>query len=646
MGVLGGVIATKNTNSKPAEKVEAAYDSRLHIVGNGTFGSWTPSGAVQMVSDGSSNTAKKTGLTISANTEFKIAYIDNGSIQWDWDNYGSMAMDNKSYTFAQDASGNIKLKYDGKYNIFLTNSYKVYMSRDLNITFNPNSGTVSPTSKTVTQEYSGATNKYGDLPTPTREGYTFDGWYTESSGGTKVTKDSSIYSLTANQTLYAHWTPSVYTITYDRNMNTGLQATQSKNHGSNVNAYTPGTAPLTNTGWNPSAFKRFVHWNTDYQDKGTTYLAGATISANSSFYLYYIEDWYNYRYKVNNGSWVELLHNDAGKGDGIKVQFAPETAQRLPLNGILYFQYSDNGKSTWKDLSSASITFEGNYNTTTGIALDTIDTIYLKITDSNTYTCWVPGISDRTAAVFDSSSATTGGTAYTMRGNGDSETVTTEDVPVKKGQFVRRGYFGNYTYGSYFAGGTGDAATCFETYGDNVAVECLITGVYTVYNQKGSYDSWADLYFTRNNEASAALLAQIFNEIIAPICTAASGGSALSALQAVWGSVSTTTLYSHFHGQFTATMAYFKTDASTSDPDIMACVARYDYIVLKYGTTALPDFLGRNNGYQPAPRSAARLALLGNGNIDMNAVVITSIISVISIASVGGYFLLRRKKQK
>ena len=78
------------------------------------------------------------------------------------------------------------------------------------VTLNANGGTVlntsgysvSSTSKTVTK---GGT--YGALPTPTRKGYIFNGWYTAKSGGTKITASTTV-SLTANQTLYAHWTAS------------------------------------------------------------------------------------------------------------------------------------------------------------------------------------------------------------------------------------------------------------------------------------------------------------------------------------------------------------------------------------------------------------------------------------------------------
>ena len=43
----------------------------------------------------------------------------------------------------------------------------------------------------------------GELPLATREGYTFDGWFTAADAGSRVSDDIAI---TANVTLYAHWT--------------------------------------------------------------------------------------------------------------------------------------------------------------------------------------------------------------------------------------------------------------------------------------------------------------------------------------------------------------------------------------------------------------------------------------------------------
>ena len=66
------------------------------------------------------------------------------------------------------------------------------------ITFNGNGGSVTPsTAKTE------ANGKLRSLPTPTRDGYQFEGWYTESTGGTKV---STAHVFTQNDTIYAHWT--------------------------------------------------------------------------------------------------------------------------------------------------------------------------------------------------------------------------------------------------------------------------------------------------------------------------------------------------------------------------------------------------------------------------------------------------------
>ena len=66
------------------------------------------------------------------------------------------------------------------------------------ITFNGNGGTPSVTSMTTIDQ------KLPELPTATHSGsYSFDGWYTAASGGTKIT---TAYVFSANTTVYAHWT--------------------------------------------------------------------------------------------------------------------------------------------------------------------------------------------------------------------------------------------------------------------------------------------------------------------------------------------------------------------------------------------------------------------------------------------------------
>ena len=66
------------------------------------------------------------------------------------------------------------------------------------VTFDGNGGTPFVGSMTTTNQ------KLTSLPSASRSGsYSFDGWYTEKSGGTKITKDTVFHT---NTTVYAHWT--------------------------------------------------------------------------------------------------------------------------------------------------------------------------------------------------------------------------------------------------------------------------------------------------------------------------------------------------------------------------------------------------------------------------------------------------------
>ena len=106
-----------------------------------------------------------------------------------------------------DANGNVTTLGIGKARITATTKDGGYIAfcdvivterEPVQITFSDESGTVSPATAN--------TNAYGkldNLPTPTRSGYSFDGWYTEAEGGTAVTTDT-VFDSTA--TIYAHWT--------------------------------------------------------------------------------------------------------------------------------------------------------------------------------------------------------------------------------------------------------------------------------------------------------------------------------------------------------------------------------------------------------------------------------------------------------
>lgn len=67
------------------------------------------------------------------------------------------------------------------------------------VTFDANGGSVAQATATVTYDAA-----YGTLPTPSREGHSFLGWFTAKEGGVQVT-EQTVYKTAGNSTLYAQW---------------------------------------------------------------------------------------------------------------------------------------------------------------------------------------------------------------------------------------------------------------------------------------------------------------------------------------------------------------------------------------------------------------------------------------------------------
>jgi uncharacterized repeat protein (TIGR02543 family) len=168
------------------------------------------------------------------------------------------------------------------------------------VTFNANGGSVSTVSKNVNYK-----STYGTLPTPTFTGYTFNGWYTKSSGGKKITASTTV-SITSAQTLYAHWLVNTYEIVFDGNGNvTGNMNSLT------VNCHQEITLPQNAYSWGDNCF---LGWSTKktgaamYQDQET--VINLSVSNHATVTLYAV--WSNktsdksiyseyYQTFVNNG---------------------------------------------------------------------------------------------------------------------------------------------------------------------------------------------------------------------------------------------------------------------------------------------------------------------------------------------------------
>lgn len=136
------------------------------------------------------------GFPIPTRTGYDFRY-------WQWSNHTDHCWEtewgaNQTYYFGQNIT-----------------VYARWDAATYTVTFNKNASdaTLTTTSKTVT-----FAQPYGTLPTPSRgDAYIFDGWFTEATGGTEVTKDT-VVSIAGNHTLYAHWLDAAsYTITFNSN---------------------------------------------------------------------------------------------------------------------------------------------------------------------------------------------------------------------------------------------------------------------------------------------------------------------------------------------------------------------------------------------------------------------------------------------
>ena len=183
--------------------------------GHTLYAHWT-AGKLTIKFDGNGGTASKTSITVSYN-----------------DAYGKLpSATREGYTFggwytAATGGTNVTEKTAAKSN---TTVYAHWTINTYRVIFDGNGGTASKSSIDV--QYG---NAVGKLPSATREGYTFSGWYTAASGGSKVSKTNTV---TGNITLYAHWNINTYTLTFDANGGSVSESSRSVTYG---NAY--GTLP-------------------------------------------------------------------------------------------------------------------------------------------------------------------------------------------------------------------------------------------------------------------------------------------------------------------------------------------------------------------------------------------------------------------
>jgi len=257
------------------------------------------------------------------------------------------------------------------------------------VTFNENGGGVPnpPTKEVIYGTY------YGTLATITREGYTFDGWWTAASGGAQITAETPV-SITAPQTLYAHWTANSFTVTFNKNGG-GTPSFSSKT----VTAGQPyGTLPEVpaRTGYT------WKGWNTNADGSGDTIKAATIVTPLAdppTLYAYWKPITYTVKYNENTPT------APYATGTTADSTHTYDTPQYLTLNG---FTRAGFGFTGWAKSADGAMEFPDRAQVPN---LSTVDGATITL-----YAKWSPGLFTVT---FDPDGGTLSGSGTILKEAGE-----------------------------------------------------------------------------------------------------------------------------------------------------------------------------------------------------------------------------------
>ena len=185
--------------------------------------------------------------------------VSFSSVKWTQNAYTTVRMVASGNNIKVYVNGTLRADYtdpepieSGSYGFF---SYSQAKSRFSSITgyatlaeytatFDANGGTITGGGATTQNVVS--THKYGELPTVERDGYTFDGWYTNKTRGYKIVQGDTV-NISSDTTFYARWIPIKYTVTcIDRIQNTTTELGRST-YQADFDSTTYGSVKGTNT---------------------------------------------------------------------------------------------------------------------------------------------------------------------------------------------------------------------------------------------------------------------------------------------------------------------------------------------------------------------------------------------------------------
>lgn len=182
---------------------------------------------------------------------------------------------------------------------------------------------------------------YGELPRLQRDGYAFAGWFTAKEGGERI-ESSTTSAATADQTLYAHWTPNAFKVAFRSNGGTGGPMDDQP--------FVYGVSQSLDGNSFTKDGSSFAGWNTQSDGTGTAYADKATVSnlttvAAGTFILY--AQWkpvtFTVKFDPNGG---EGKMPDQKFTNGV---FQTLTPNRFTLAGSSFSHWSTNTGMLYDD---------------------------------------------------------------------------------------------------------------------------------------------------------------------------------------------------------------------------------------------------------------------------------------------------------
>ena len=373
-----------------------------------------------LVFDANGGSGSMSNMTIATDSQAKLT---------------SNAFTRNGYTFkgwATSKNGSVVYTNGASYTMGTNSSYTLYavwQVNTYNITYVLNGGTNNTNSTTYTVEQEFA------FKAPTKTGYTFDGWYSDSALNNKVTGIS--LGTTGNKTFYAKWTANENTLIFNANGGNGSM--------SNMTIATDSTAELTSNAFSKNGYT-FKGWATT-KDGSVAYADGASykMGTNSSYTLYAV-------WEANKNTLI--FNANGGSGSMPNMTIATDSTAKLTSNAFTKDGYTFIGWATSKD---GSVKYSNGASYTMGT--------------ESTYTLYAVWEKNINGLVFNGNGATSGSMSSVEIATGDT-------VSIPNNSFIRNGYTfigwstganGSvvYTNGASYTMGTGSTYVLYAVWQAN-----------------------------------------------------------------------------------------------------------------------------------------------------------------------------------